>query len=376
MPSPGFYPPRPPIRFVGRERELEWLKRAVERREELVSPVAPLVLGEAGIGKSALVSAFLQRNELEGRTRWFNCKDFGDEKPDLREIFDSNNAENFGRSRVIVVLDGAEAIHSERLRELYSSVRNYKIVRCVIITSRTRPDIRVVSTLELKTLPEGETEELLKSRGSLSDLDEESVLKFIAVAKGNPLALSMMASMASGLSSDQLRRILSGEIYDVHNALNDDNRRIAGIAKPVVINASEQIAKRLKREPRDIHKLTPRQYEELIAELLRDMGHEIALTKATRDGGKDILASMKTDIGEILCLVDTKKYREDRKIGVGMVRTLYGTLADYQATSAMLVTTSSYSPEARTMQEKHKYQLSLKDYTDVAVWIQKYGLQK
>ena len=136
-----------------------------------------------------------------------------------------------------------------------------------------------------------------------------------------------------------------------------------------MINASQEIAKRLKQEPKDIHKLTPRQYEELIAELLRDMGHEVSLTKATRDGGKDILASMKTDIGEILCLVDTKKYRRDRKIGVGMVRTLYGTLADYQATSAMLVTTSSYSPDARAMQEKHKYQLSLKDYTDVAVWI-------
>jgi restriction endonuclease Mrr len=56
-----------------------------------------------------------------------------------------------------------------------------------------------------------------------------------------------------------------------------------------------------------------------------------------------------------------------------MVRTPFETLTDYQATSAMLVTTSSYSPNARAMQEKHKYQLSLKDYTDVAVWIQKYG---
>jgi restriction endonuclease Mrr len=58
-----------------------------------------------------------------------------------------------------------------------------------------------------------------------------------------------------------------------------------------------------------------------------------------------------------------------------MVRTLYGTLADYQATSAMLVTTSTYSRDARAMQEKHKYQLSLRDYTDVASWIQKYGNQ-
>jgi hypothetical protein len=42
----------------------------------------------------------------------------------------------------------------------------------------------------------------------------------------------------------------------------------------------------------------------------------------------------------------------------------------------MLVTTSTYSKEARAMQEHHKYQLSLRDYTDVASWIQKYGNPK
>jgi hypothetical protein len=36
-----------------------------------------------------------------------------------------------------------------------------------------------------------------------------------------------------------------------------------------------------------------------------------------------------------------------------MVRTLYGMLADYQASSAMPATTSSYSKDARAMQEKH-----------------------
>jgi HJR/Mrr/RecB family endonuclease len=114
----------------------------------------------------------------------------------------------------------------------------------------------------------------------------------------------------------------------------------------------------------------------LIAELLRDMGHEVVLTQATRDGGKDILASMKTECGEFLCLVDAKKYRADRKIGVSMVRTLYGTLCDYQASSAMLVTTSSYSNDAREMQEKHRYQLSLRDHTDVAAWVQRYGTNR
>jgi restriction system protein len=51
-------------------------------------------------------------------------------------------------------------------------------------------------------------------------------------------------------------------------------------------------------------------------------------------------------------------------------------LRDYQASSAMLVTTSSYSKDARALQQKHKYELSLREYTDVAGWIQRYGAHK
>jgi hypothetical protein len=39
----------------------------------------------------------------------------------------------------------------------------------------------------------------------------------------------------------------------------------------------------------------------------------------------------------------------------------------------MLVTTSSYSKDAHAFKKKHDYQLSLKEYTDVASWIQQYG---
>jgi len=54
------------------------------------------------------------------------------------------------------------------------------------------------------------------------------------------------------------------------------------------------------------------------------------------------------------------------------VRELYGTLNDYQANSAMLVTTSRFTEPSREFQERHKYQLALKDYTDVVKWISKH----
>jgi restriction system protein len=107
-----------------------------------------------------------------------------------------------------------------------------------------------------------------------------------------------------------------------------------------------------------------------VAELLDGMGFEVELTKQTRDGGKDILAYMNTGIGRFLCLVEAKKYRQDRTVGVELVRTLYGTLCDYHANSAMLVTTSSFSEDARAFQKRHEYQLSLRDYGNILEWIQ------
>jgi restriction system protein len=39
----------------------------------------------------------------------------------------------------------------------------------------------------------------------------------------------------------------------------------------------------------------------------------------------------------------------------------------------MMVTTSTFSKDARIFEKKHELQLGLKDYTDVAGWIIKHG---
>ncbi len=176
------------------------------------------------------------------------------------------------------------------------------------------------------------------------------------------------------MSSEDLRKVLSGEAYRLQN--DASHSRLVAAAKPLIISANEAIIQNLKKNPKDIFSLTPRQYEELVAELFRDMGWDVELTQATRDGGKDILAAMNTAAGHILCLVEAKHYRADRKIGVSLVRALYGTLCDYQATNALMVTTSSYSKDAHALQKKHQYELSLKDYVGVAEWIQRYGTNK
>ena len=90
------------------------------------------------------------------------------------------------------------------------------------------------------------------------------------------------------------------------------------------------------------------------------------------EGGKDILAYLATEVGEILCLDEAKRYNPARKVGIDLVHTLYGTLYAYQANRAMLDTTSSFRPGAGAFQRKHQYQLSLKEYAHIAEWIQRH----
>jgi HJR/Mrr/RecB family endonuclease len=109
---------------------------------------------------------------------------------------------------------------------------------------------------------------------------------------------------------------------------------------------------------------------------MRDMGWDVELTKQTRDGGADILAYLNTDVGRILCIVEAKHYKAENKIGIDLVRALYGVLCDREANCAMMVTSSTFTSDAKQFQQRHQYTLSLRDYSDVVSWIQKYGTKR
>jgi len=373
MAGESFIPPKISEIFIGRKRELDWLEREVSERRYPGMPV--VVTGVPGIGKTAVVAEFIRRFETRRQVIWIRCSEFEQAAPAFEEAMRSQ-IEDRSLREVVVVLDGADEISEEQLGTAFRRVVSYKRVRTVIVTSRNELKLRGESVLRLESLPEAESQSLIEDQFSNSVLSHESMLKVLGVANGHPLTISLIAKMARSLDPEQLRLVLDGHLYDLNDNSPAAKKNLIAVARPVIISANEAMIAGLKKQPRDIFKLTPRQYEELVAELIHDMGYEVTLTKATRDGGKDILASIKTECGDFLCLVEAKHYREDRKIGVSLVRTLYGTLCDFQANSAMLVTTSSYSKDAHTLQQKHKYQLSLRDYTDVAGWIQHYGTRR
>lgn len=109
---------------------------------------------------------------------------------------------------------------------------------------------------------------------------------------------------------------------------------------------SDALVEYIARNPSALHELRPRQFEELIAHILEGFGWEVELTPETRDGGYDILAVSK-DLGKsgirTSYLVECKKYRQDRKVGITVARQLLQVKSELRASHAIIATTSDFS---------------------------------
>jgi restriction system protein len=90
--------------------------------------------------------------------------------------------------------------------------------------------------------------------------------------------------------------------------------------------------------------LTPAEFEALVGNLFTRMGLETKLTRTNRDGGVDAVAFDTRPILGGKVVIQAKRYRNT--VGVAAVRDLYGTMINEGANKGILVTTSSYGPDA------------------------------
>lgn len=125
---------------------------------------------------------------------------------------------------------------------------------------------------------------------------------------------------------------------------------------------NDELIRRLALRPELMRELDPRKFEELVAELLRDKGYEVKLTPRSKDGGRDILAIKRDDIGSALTLVECKRYAHNNKVGVDIVRGLYGVVSAEQATRGLLATTSYFTSGAKAFRDQVPYRLGLADF--------------
>jgi hypothetical protein len=129
-----------------------------------------------------------------------------------------------------------------------------------------------------------------------------------------------------------------------------------------VANFSDEVLKDLADNPARLYELSPRRFEELVAELYTRAGFEVELTPASRDGGVDVYAIRRDDLGSTLIVVQAKRYKPELKVGLAHVRELYGTVNLQEASAGVLITTSTFERGAEKLAAQHRWRLELRDY--------------
>lgn len=135
---------------------------------------------------------------------------------------------------------------------------------------------------------------------------------------------------------------------------------------------TQRLLRELADRPESLHSLSPREFEEVTAELLAAFGWRVSLTKPTRDGGYDILGIAESLPGiEQSWLVECKRYAPDKVVGVEMVRQLIGVAHALQIPNTLLVTTARYSRGA--VQTSATFPgVQLADFDLVSTWLRRY----
>lgn len=171
------------------------------------------------------------------------------------------------------------------------------------------------------------------------------------------------------------RRLVRGEIAPTVECIVSARSTVhSSISIPAVIgvdfsSVNMALIRHLAKKPADIHQVSWSSFEELVARLLQELGYEIFHTPLTRDGGVDLWAIHRNDLGETLYAIDAKKYAPSRLVGPEPVRAIYG-VADLSGASAgMIVTTGRFGPAALDLASQYRYRIALRDFKGIVEWI-------
>ena len=147
---------------------------------------------------------------------------------------------------------------------------------------------------------------------------------------------------------------------------------VEGVDISAVINIDEEVKKYLSKNPEQLYNLSPRKFEELIAAILVDLGFNVELTKQTRDGGKDIIASISNSLTRFIMYVECKRFREDNKVDVSIVREVIGVQAIDMPNKSLIITTSYFTADATNLAKSYEHQVELQDFNNLKGYLDAY----
>ena len=170
----------------------------------------------------------------------------------------------------------------------------------------------------------------------------------------------------------------SYEVQDVDDYA-DITHLYSSILKEFELNDDQlplkELGTHLKNRISDIYSLNPRRFEALVEDIFKHNGFNTLWTQATRDGGVDILL-LEDNSSDCIAIVECKRYKKERKVGVSTVRALVGAAISWRANKAYLVTSSDYTAPARDIVTTYQdvgYEIDLVALSDLVGYLGVYN---
>ena len=323
--------------FINRAYELHLLRDAFLNGVKLA-----IIHGRAGIGKTALAHHFasMSKKTFSGS---IIQKNYFDQRS-LNEILYRNFKMSIQEPSLLIV-DDVHKIEPNIRKEIINLFSKYPYLK-IILTSRELIDIPEVNHIKIEL--SGLKKEFFKILIGYF-LHEKNIDKCWEYVAGNPLLGKLGSKLINDkeITWNQFFHALenfetSGILGPDGKLLSKDSTNRSKIIKNVAI-INDEIISIMKSDPKQLYNLSSRKFEELIAELLYRKGFQVELSPPIKDGGIDIYAAKNDAIGKFLFLVECKRYTPPNKVGVSIVRSLYGVVQEQKANAGIIVTTSYFT---------------------------------
>ena len=342
-------------RFVYREELLEIINIMKNHSNYRI-----LILGAPGAGKSTLLKLL----------------SYYAENKECIEIIRGYNIDNLGMQKDSpLFIDGLDEMQNPN--ELLHYFNKRKIDK-LVCTSRFYVPLQMdfTHTIVLKPLTQNQIMLLLKKIGLNEDF-EHSIISSQYIKDRDVTPKDVLSRVLADVNSLNVKEFYSqyrNLLYQYGSGINFSSdivlpeKELIVPSKDIITGVTiinDSLLKRVKDDPKIIDKISSREFEEMVCELLDKQGYNVKLTKQTRDGGKDIIVVQKSVLGEFCIYVECKKYNMKNPISVKLVRELYGTIMADNVTAGMIITTSYFTKDAKEYRDKIKHRMTLKDYNDL-----------
>lgn len=160
------------------------------------------------------------------------------------------------------------------------------------------------------------------------------------------------------------------ELVTAQQLLKDANA--SRVVRVSLEEINEELVRYLAKHPEKMRDLSPRKFEELIADMFKNQGYEVTLTPQSKDGGMDIIAVQRDGIGTVMVVIECKRYAAGNKVGVEIARGLYGVVEQRQATRGIIATTSYFTRGVVDFRNTLPHRLGLADFDVLSQEINKW----